>query len=292
MTQTKKSRHQNSTSKISSAVLVAGALGAISANTQAATNIHQDIVSSNKFPDLRLASNFPDDTQAKPDDSLLYKVVAGDTLSALAIRYKTTVTQISSWNNLKSDMIYVGQILIVGKKSENPTPSSPSTHKVVAGDTLSGLAVYYKTSVKQLMSWNHLKSDIIYIGQELIVSEKSVSQPTPSTPALSTNLHKVVAGDTLSALALHYKTSVKQIISWNHLKSDIIYIGQELIVSQNEAGTPSAPSPTPAQTSHKVIAGDTLWGLSQLSGSSIEQIKNWNGLTNDTIYIGQTLRIK
>jgi membrane-bound lytic murein transglycosylase D len=45
-----------------------------------------------------------------------YKVKSGDTLSKIARNYHTTVKQLKSWNNLKGDMISIGQRLKVGKK--------------------------------------------------------------------------------------------------------------------------------------------------------------------------------
>jgi N-acetylmuramoyl-L-alanine amidase len=48
---------------------------------------------------------------------------------------------------------------------------------------------------------------------------------------------------------------------------------------------------TPSGITHIVQAGDTLWGISQKYGVTIEQIKEANGLTSDTIYVGQKLII-
>jgi membrane-bound lytic murein transglycosylase D len=43
----------------------------------------------------------------------VYKVKSGDTLGAIANRYKVKVSQIRAWNNLKSDMLKIGQKLIL-----------------------------------------------------------------------------------------------------------------------------------------------------------------------------------
>lgn len=48
---------------------------------------------------------------------------------------------------------------------------------------------------------------------------------------------------------------------------------------------------TPSGVTHIVQAGDTLWGISQKYGVTIEQIKEANGLISDTIYVGQKLII-
>jgi len=44
---------------------------------------------------------------------------------------------------------------------------------------------------------------------------------------------------------------------------------------------------------HTVVSGDTVYSLSQRYGSTVQQIKDWNGLdANYTIYVGQVLRVK
>ena len=124
---------------------------------------------------------------------------------------------------------------------------------------------------------------------------------TPAKPASQTTI-KVKSGDTLWGLSVKYKTTIAQLKSWNHLNSDTIFIGQNLIVSQSagsSTGSSSASTSSNSNSSaasntsiHKVVKGDTLWGLSQKSGSPIASIKAWNHLSSDTILIGQYLRIK
>ena len=44
---------------------------------------------------------------------------------------------------------------------------------------------------------------------------------------------------------------------------------------------------------HTVVSGDTVYSLSRRYGSSIQEIRSWNGLNaNYTIYVGQVLRVK
>ncbi|MEG7282481.1 C40 family peptidase [Bacillus sp. 0909A] len=57
-----------------------------------------------------------------------YKVVSGDSLSKIAKKYGTTVSKLKSLNGLKSDLIYVGQVLKVkGTGSNTVTSSKPSS---------------------------------------------------------------------------------------------------------------------------------------------------------------------
>ncbi len=63
------------------------------------------------------------------------------------------------------------------------------------------------------------------------------------------------------------------------------------------AGYAGSPNPDPAQsvagpsTVHTVVKGDTLWGLSRQYNVTIDAIKRVNGMTNDTVVLGQRLQI-
>ena len=128
-----------------------------------------------------------------------------------------------------------------------------------------------------------------------------VYQPSPVTKPQATTLqpvatpqsttgsvqHKVVSGDSLLALAARYGTTVNAIKQLNGLTSDTIKIGQTLKI----------PQPSAAETAevgyvlHKVVSGDSLLALAAKYGTTVNAIKQLNGLTSDTIKIGQTLKI-
>ena len=114
-----------------------------------------------------------------PEENVYYTVKRGDNLTRIAVMYNTTISQIVAWNKLKNpNLIYVGQKLIVGKKSTNPSsapapqPEPEKTYYVVKkGDSLSKIAKKYKTTVEQIMKWNtSIKNrNLIYTGQVLRV---------------------------------------------------------------------------------------------------------------------------
>ena len=78
--------------------------------------------------------------------------------------------------------------------------------------------------------------------------------------------------------------------SWNGLTSDIIYIGQKLVVKQGGSTNTSTNSNQSGKT-HTVKSGDTLWDLAQKYAVSVQVIKQLNNLSSDVIYIGQVLKI-
>ncbi|MEZ4865977.1 MAG: LysM peptidoglycan-binding domain-containing protein [Caldilineaceae bacterium] len=105
-----------------------------------------------------------------------YTVQRGDTLSALAVRFNTTVQSIMNANGLHSSTIYVGQVLIMPR--DFPIPTDTTTYVVQAGDWLSKLAIRFNTTVADLMQINHLPSTTLYVGQVLQVPQ-GAGEPTP-----------------------------------------------------------------------------------------------------------------
>ena len=101
-----------------------------------------------------------------PGGDTYYTVVSGDTLSGIAAKFGVTVAQLCEWNNISNpDLIYVGQQLIVKKGS------TAQYYTVVSGDTLSGIAAKFGTTVAQLCSWNNISDpNLIYVGQVLRVA--------------------------------------------------------------------------------------------------------------------------
>jgi hypothetical protein len=54
---------------------------------------------------------------------------------------------------------------------------------------------------------------------------------------------------------------------------------------------PRAAHAAEAATNYTVVSGDSLWKISTTFKVSVTDLKNWNGLTSDSIYVGQTLKV-
>lgn len=230
-----------------------------------------------------------------------YTVVAGDYLNKIASQYGVSVANLMSWNGLKSDVIYIGQKLIVSNKgattptsNQQTTLASTSTYMVVAGDYLNKIANQYGVSVANLKAWNNLTSDTIYIGQKLIVKGGTAQQTVNKTTTTQTTTYTVVAGDYLNKIATKYGVSVASLKVWNNLIGDTIYIGQKLAVKAGATQKTSTPTLTTTtnNTTYMVVAGDYLNKIANQYGVSVANLKAWNNLTSDTIYIGQKLSVK
>ena len=104
-------------------------------------------------------------TPAPETGSFEYTVRSGDTLWVLAQRYGTTVDAIKSLNGLTSNILNIGQVL----KIPTPTDYNYFEYTVRSGDTLWVLAQRYGTTVAAIKSLNGLTSDLLGIGQVLLI---------------------------------------------------------------------------------------------------------------------------
>ena len=109
-----------------------------------------------------------------------------------------------------------------------------------------------------------------------------ILENTPSSPDSGTIEYTVQPGDTLWLLSRRFGTTVDAIKALNNLTSDMLYIGQKLLIPADGA-TPSF--------SYTVQPGDTLWLLSRRFNTTVDAIKALNGLTSDLLSIGQVLQI-
>jgi len=91
-----------------------------------------------------------------------YVVKRGDSLSEIAQRFNLSIGQLKSANDLTGNVIQIGQSLTI--------PGgliSPSEHKIIRGETLSGIAQQYHVSLASLRRTNNLVGDKIMVGQVL-----------------------------------------------------------------------------------------------------------------------------
>lgn len=168
----------------------------------------------------------------------------------------------------------------------SPTAGGTTTIIIKRGDTLSGIALKYNTTVARLVEINNIANpNLIYTGQTLIVPSGETEGDSDGNSTSGQTIYIVKAGDTLNKIASEFGTTAIAIAQENGINNiNLIYIGQRLIIPTNRYDL--------NHTLYKIRRGDTLWSISRRYGVSIATIVRLNRIQNpNLIYAGDTLRI-
>ncbi len=201
---------------------------------------------------------FQEKVAAMPDSDRVqfryHQVRKGDTLSVIAKKHGTTVSELSKANKLTANSVLTaGQSLIIPISGMNPpaTASANSANRnsssakpagsgtatsytVRKGDSLSDIASRFHVTVDDLKKWNKLTSTQITTGRKLVVGQAPTA--AAATPVIASSephkvIHQVRAGETLGKIASDYKTTVGNIKSWN-TKTDlsVLHPGDQITI--------------------------------------------------------------
>ncbi len=144
----------------------------------------------------------------------IYTVKKGDTLYDIAEKYNVSINDIKEKNNLKSNMLKIGQVL------EIPNSSTGEVNYIVQnGDNLNTIANKYGVTVSDIKKLNNLKTNTLQIGQVLKIPGST-----------NYNTYIVKSGDSLWKIANKYNTTVNKLKTINNLDSTVLQIGQKLLL--------------------------------------------------------------
>ncbi len=176
-----------------------------------------------------------------------HRVRKGETLSLIAMKYHTTVREITRANNLRTrHLIRVGQKLKIPLRTRVRLASagkrlgSDGTYVVRGGDSLWLIARRFNTTQKAIMEINSLQSTTLYKGQVLKIpgyqkdtqklSEKT-QKKTYARHAKAQRFYRVKPGDNPSYIAQKLRIPLAELLKMNNLSQDsTIYPGQVLVV--------------------------------------------------------------
>ena len=149
-----------------------------------------------------------------------YIVKKGDSLYSIARSNNMTVDKLKSLNNLTSNILSIGQRLIISSGSNVPN----NVYILKHGDTLWSIANNFNVSVNDLKKINNKINNSLSIGEKLIIPGKSNSEN------VNTTIYTVKSGDNLYSIAKRYNVTVNELKSLNNLTSNILSIGQKLSI--------------------------------------------------------------
>ena len=167
------------------------------------------------------------------------------------------------------DYVKPGEIIDINKE----------IYIVKRGDTLYSIARDNNISVAELKNINNITNNTIYVGQELYLKNKIVEEE----PNVNDDIYVVKKGDTLYSISKKLNISIDTLKALNKLNTNEIYVGQQLILSNDKNSE--------EYDVYTVKKGDSLWSISQKYNISVKELIELNNLNNLTLQINQKLKV-
>lgn len=222
---------------------------------------------------VRAVADYKNIPYTAPQDSGYYTIQKGDSLWTIANKFGITVSKLKELNNLTSNTIKVGDTLKISTSEEEIVPEDYLIYKVKKGDSLWSIAKEYDTTVQTLMNINNLTSNSLTINQQILVPKTNQIEQS--------DMYTVKSGDTLYDIAKKYGITLDELKQENNLTSNIINIGDILKI----------PSQSTGEINYIVQSGDNLYSIANKYGTTVQNIKDLNNLSSNTLQIGQILKI-
>lgn len=168
-------------------------------------------------------------------------------------------------------------------------------HTVQTGENLFMIAKKYNVQIEGIRQINKLHDNTITVGMRLIINP---NQPPvkENEEAVVPGYHTVKQGETLYSIAHRYNITVLELKALNDMKNDTLKIGVELIVvplngeKPKEELTGNEKENEPVY--HLVIEKETMYSISRKYNVTQEQLRNLNGMIDNSLKVGQRLRIR
>ncbi len=202
----------------------------------------------------------------------------------------------SKFNNLQARYSRIPKQVLYSKQLRS------KFYTVRRGDTLSGVALRFGTSVRSLKAYNNIgRRNRIYIGQVLQLP-KGRSQPSISFASYTPTNHslgwyRVRRNDNLSNIAKRFGTDARYLVEINRIKNpNSLYPGQRIKVPQSEPSIQMAKLESKRQLMqsdyYRVRKNDNLSKIAKRFDTDVIHLTSLNRMRDpNSLYPGQKLRI-
>lgn len=146
-----------------------------------------------------------------------YMVQRGDTLYSLALKYNTTVDKLRKLNNLNTNTLTIGQILVLPIETDI---DEYDIYVVKKGDSLWSISRKFNIDINDLIELNNLKDLTLQVNQSILVPKQQEN--------IETDLYIVKKGDTLWSISNKLNIPVQTLKELNNLNSNLLKVNQQL----------------------------------------------------------------
>lgn len=177
---------------------------------------------------------------------------------------------------------------------EEPEPDDDTQiiyYTVRRGDTLSGIAQRYGTTVQSIVNLNNISNpNLIYPGQVFKI-ETNINND--QTNEMGHIVYTVKRGDNLWNISRRYGVTVQNILDCNTINNpNLIYPGQKIRICVSSNSSSNNSNNNNQETTYVVKKGDTLWEISRRYNTTVRYLVERNNISNpNLIYPGQIIRI-
>lgn len=242
-----------------------------------------------------------------------HRVKRGDTLGAIAMRYRTSVAQLKNWNGMRSDNLSVGQNLKVSayvpprkepvtkpdnvrqekttefvvdngtlKKTTIVTKTITSNYEVKKGDNWAGIAQQTGASAADIKSWNGIRNNKLIAGKILKIHKTETVEELseiakPKNVALNSSPDALSFDAYIEGLDLDSPTTSLGIL--NPSGSGDYDAEEEKKNGGREEDDEKGGAEQVLAVYHKVVYGETLSQIAEKYNVTVEEILNWNNIS-------------
>ena len=242
------------------------------------------------------------------------------------VKVKTSVPPANSLTEKKSDDVDESEnVAIVDNKTTSdksvttsqaiiPNGKVAVNYRVKRKDNLLAIADIFDVRVSDIRNWNNIPyTKTIGVGDNLIVfvpsdkkefyasldNQTSIEKATSKNTVVKNNkswvYHKVKRGESLRTIALRYGVNIYELRDWNNIHGNKIAAGKKIriLAAKNSDYIASNEKNSNKNSVYKyrVKRGDSISEIAHKFGVSVANLKNWNGLTSNTLNAGKSLKI-
>jgi membrane-bound lytic murein transglycosylase D len=254
---------------------------------------------------------------ANKDVTKTHKIKRGESLGKIAYKYNVSLSELKKWNKLRSNTAVAGRTLkIVVNERVATRVKKPISE--IQQDTQEKQEQEVAQNVEVSPSGEKY-AVLIPIKNENSVNEVTNSTPTteiiyekPAKPAKTYKYEKVVTfkdvtknykvrkGDNLGEISEKFNVSVADLKKWNKLRSNNVVVGKELKIISNEKVVTTVRKPIKtdridelekASNYYTVQKGDNLSTIAKRNNVTVEELREWNNLDNNTVQLETKLKV-